>query len=371
MKIAHLDTGRDWRGGQGQVLLLLEGLRALRHESVLLAPRGPLLQRADAEGLAVERLRGWRPWRLDAAAAVTRALRGRGIDLLHAHTSHAHTLAVRAGGRLGLPVVVSRRVLAEVGRNPWSRAKYRTGVARFLCVSRPVLEALRRGGVPESRLLWVPSAVDVDRLEEVRMRVASGAAPSALATLAGAEPGAPVVGTAAALTAEKGAAAFVRMAREVGAARPDARFVWIGAGPERRTLERAARRAGLAARLRALGFRPDAHELVAQLAVFVSASEREGLGTAILEAQALGVPVVARDAGGVRDAIEDGVNGRLVPERELGEAVRATLADPDAALRRAAVARDTVRGFSPRAMVERTLAAYEAVLREGSRLTRP
>ena len=50
MRIAHLDTGRTWRGGQAQVLLLMRELRVRGHEQILLAPPGPLLDRARAEG---------------------------------------------------------------------------------------------------------------------------------------------------------------------------------------------------------------------------------------------------------------------------------------------------------------------------------
>jgi hypothetical protein len=57
MKVAHLDTGREWRGGQAQVLFLMRGLRSLGDENLLLAPEGPLLERARSEGFAVERWR--------------------------------------------------------------------------------------------------------------------------------------------------------------------------------------------------------------------------------------------------------------------------------------------------------------------------
>ena len=58
MKVLHLDTGREWRGGQSQVLLLIDGLRARGHACRLLAPRGPLLERASSAGISVT---AWRP----------------------------------------------------------------------------------------------------------------------------------------------------------------------------------------------------------------------------------------------------------------------------------------------------------------------
>src|SRR6266508_4257776 len=89
MKVVHLDTGRDWRGGQAQVLLLLSGLRARGHESLLLAPRGPLLARAQALKLEA---RPWRPlgeWDALAALAVVPALARARADLCHCHRARA------------------------------------------------------------------------------------------------------------------------------------------------------------------------------------------------------------------------------------------------------------------------------------------
>jgi glycosyltransferase involved in cell wall biosynthesis len=142
-------------------------------------------------------------------------------------------------------------------------------------------------------------------------------------------------------------------------------FVWIGEGRERQALERAFARLRLGNRARVLGFRRDVHELVAQLTLFVSASRQEGLGTAVLEAQALGVPVVAADSGGVRDSVLDGSNGRLVASPDgLGAAVRDALGDPATLARWRAAALMSVERFSPESMVEGTLAEYARVLAE-------
>ena len=96
MKIAHLDTGRTWRGGQAQARLLMRELRRLGHEQLLLAPSGPLLERARGEGFAT---RAWNThgevdplgtWSARQALAAIKP------DVAHAHSAHAHALGVPA-----------------------------------------------------------------------------------------------------------------------------------------------------------------------------------------------------------------------------------------------------------------------------------
>jgi glycosyltransferase involved in cell wall biosynthesis len=220
------------------------------------------------------------------------------------------------------------------------------------------MEVMRRGGVPARRLALVPSGIELPRPGEM-------AAAADLRTLIGAPPDAPVVGTVAALAPHKNHADLMRAAAHVSRERPEAHFVWIGDGECRPALERQRRELGLESRVHLLGFREDARALIPQFTVFALASYLEGLCTSLLDAQVLGVPIVATAVGGVPDVIRDGVNGRLVPGREpraLAEALLEALARGD--LRREWVdrARESVREFDAGLMVERTIGVYDDVL---------
>jgi glycosyltransferase involved in cell wall biosynthesis len=145
MRILHLDSGTEMRGGQWQVLRLIEGLRNVGHESVLLARAGSALS-AEAER------RG-----MDLHAWTLRSIwkRGRAADLTHAHDARSHTAAVMAGiTRL----VVSRRVAFPVQPNPVSRWKYRRG-AHYIAVSRMVKQTLVDAGIAPSRITVVYDGV--------------------------------------------------------------------------------------------------------------------------------------------------------------------------------------------------------------------
>jgi Glycosyl transferases group 1/Glycosyltransferase Family 4 len=134
MRILHLDSGREMRGGQWQVLRLVEGLRREGVEGTLLTPRGsPLFRRAQDLGLDT------RPLGLSAVARLARP-----ADLVHAHDARSHTFAALAARA---PLVVSRRVAFPLH----SRWKY--GRAdRYAAVSQFVKHVMVEGGVPEEKI---------------------------------------------------------------------------------------------------------------------------------------------------------------------------------------------------------------------------
>jgi Glycosyl transferases group 1/Glycosyltransferase Family 4 len=145
MRILHLDSGREMRGGQWQVLRLMEGLHRENIESTLLSPlRSPLSDRARARGLNVRPLGPLTLHRLSRQA-----------DLVHAHDAHTHTLAVFLAGA---PLVVSRRVAFPI-RSRW---KYRHA-GRFAAVSQFVKGVLMDGGVPQDKISVVYDGVPANK----------------------------------------------------------------------------------------------------------------------------------------------------------------------------------------------------------------
>ncbi len=141
MRILHLDGGKELRGGQWQVLRLIEGLAASGVESTLLARR-------DAPLYCAAREKGWRVEPLGAARAL---LLARGHDLLHAHDGHGHTAGAIASPR---KLVVSRRVAFPIrSRRKYARARH------YLAVSEFVKRVLMAGGVPEEKISVVYDGV--------------------------------------------------------------------------------------------------------------------------------------------------------------------------------------------------------------------
>jgi glycosyltransferase involved in cell wall biosynthesis len=187
---------------------------------------------------------------------------------------------------------------------------------------------------------------------------------------AGEAVGAFVLGAASRLAAVKGLDVLVEAVARVLGEFPGMRLEIAGSGPERRSLEAAARNAGIQDRVAFLGWCEDLAPLLATWDLFVQPSRAEGFGLAALDAMAAGVPVIASAVGGLVELIEDGRSGWLVPADDA-KALAAKIAD---ALRnpwrRHAVGeagrRRVSSGFRTGNMVDATLAVYAGLLAGGA-----
>jgi glycosyltransferase involved in cell wall biosynthesis len=147
MRVLHLDSGREMRGGQWQVLRLHRGLIERNHDSVLLArENSPLLQAARSERLPCDVLR-----------LMGLPLQSRQFDIVHAHDARTHTFAALWAR---VPFVVSRRVAFSIQDSAISRWKYKKP-RLFLAVSRHVAMQLKNAGVDEDRIEVVYDGVAV------------------------------------------------------------------------------------------------------------------------------------------------------------------------------------------------------------------
>jgi glycosyltransferase involved in cell wall biosynthesis len=240
-------------------------------------------------------------------------------------------------------------------RGPLSRFKYRS-CRGVIAVSRKIADVLGRHGLAQDRIRVVYEGVPD------RPPLPGGFA--ALAEL-GIPAGCPVVGNVAALTDHKDHATLIEAAARVRLRVPEARFVIVGEGPLRSRLEALARERGLGDRLVFAGFRHDLDRLFPAFTVFCLSSHMEGLGTSLLDAMAFSRPVVATAAGGIPEAVEDGVTGRVVPVRDpaaLADVLVETLADPARARALGAAGRRRFEErFTAERMVDDTLYAYDVL----------
>ena len=177
----------------------------------------------------------------------------------------------------------------------------------------------------------------------------------------------PVVGTAGPLEAVKGIPFFLAAAAKVNAVRDDVQFLIAGAGPEEHNLRRLARRLKID---RQVTFAPNLRDFgqsIAAVDIFCLPSLQQGLGTIMLDAMAMGKPVIASGVGGIHSIIRDGQNGLLVPPSQsepIAERILGLLNDPVQARAIGEAGRAFVRSeFRVETMVDWTAALYHAILK--------
>lgn len=172
---------------------------------------------------------------------------------------------------------------------------------------------------------------------------------------------APVAGSVFRFWAEKRPLLWLESAREIGRQVSDAHFLLIGEGPMRGEMEVFVRAAGLEGRVHLPGARGDVATPMSAMDVFMLTSEFEGTPNVVLEAQWLGLPVVATDAGGTREAIAEGDTGWCCPAESeiIAGRVSALLADTSARERvRQAGPRFIDERFGMAQMIDQTLGLY-------------
>jgi glycosyltransferase involved in cell wall biosynthesis len=362
-------------GGQTALLLLAENLdRDIFEVFVCSGGEGLLAEEAPRLGLTFVRAPlgkklGFRPRR-----EIASVLRGLKIDVLHTHGGVAG-LHGRAAARLaGTPAVV--HTLHGIHylhyRNPFLRRlfvllerRYSRFTDRLILVCQSDLRKARRYKLaPERKMTVILNGLahgpefKADDLARRRTEL-------------GWTPGRPVVGTVARLHRQKGIIHLLRAGPRIFSAVPESRIVVVGDGPQADRMAREARRLGLGERCLFLGERRDAGALMALFDVFVLPSLWEGLPFVLVEAAALGKPIVATAVDGVPELLEDGRTGLLVPPGDpaaLADAVIRLLRDKSGAGNLAEKARSLVPPRFPlRRMVEQTQRVYLEVIDRKSR----
>ena len=363
MKTLHINTEWTWRGGEQQVIYLVQGLLRRGDETLLVCqPKSPIARKARELGIPHIPLRMIGEVDLFAAARLADILRREKVSVVHIHTPLGHTLALLAAPFCGWPrLIVSKRTDFSIFRNSFfglNLLKYAYGIHRYIAISEAVKRVLVKDGVPAGRISVVRSCVDPDRL-------ARGSCNGLRAELGIREDG-PIVGNVGHMTPHKGQGTLIEAIPKVLQEVPAARFVIVGEGALEPSLKGQARRLGVSDRITFPGFRKDIPSFLSLFQVFVMPSHMEGLGTAILDALAMGLPVVATTAGGIPEMVKDGKNGLLVPPGDpeaLSRAIISLLEDPKRARSLGRAGFDTVsREFSLERMVEQTRQLYREVL---------
>lgn len=371
LRVLHCRQGDRVWGPERQILQLAEHLPALgiEMEIVLLRRWGldaephPLARQARAFGCIVYEI----PARPQDTLHVMRFLRRRlaHCDLLHTHEFKSDLLGWPVARHVGRPWIATDHHLA-VDESRLLRlfaAFDRHALRRADAVIVPSYSQAQRlrGVVPPERLHVIYHGIDATAFAQG----ADNARPQVRRRY-GVADGEPVVAVFGRLEPVKGHTDLLEAARHMLQVRPDLHFWIVGEGSLAQTLQQQAQALGIAEAVRFLGYQRDVASLMAASDLIVLPSHHESFGIVLIEAMALGKPIIASAAGGIPEVVSDGVEGLLVaPGRpfELSARALALLADPaqTAALGEAGRRRVEER-FTVRLMVERVAALYRQVI---------
>ena len=325
LTVLHLVANRWWTGSADPVLRLLDGLRRRGHRPLLgIIPGDRFEAKARDAGfdpvpgvsLVAPRLAPGAFLR--DVARLRRLVRREGVQVIHAHHSHDHWLAMLVRARRSLPIVRTFHNLRSVRAGALDRWLYgRT--AMFFAVSRQIETRCREVGIPPARVVWTPGTADLSRFgvdvdpTPIRDEFELGESP--------------VVVSVSRLAANRGHELLLDAFRLLLGTMPSARLLLVGKGETRSRLEQTVVEMGLGGRVIFTGYRDrDLPAVVAAADCFaLMAAGSDESCRAALEAMAAARPVVARRVGALPETIAHGETGWLVDE-DRAEAVAAALA---------------------------------------------
>ena len=358
MKILHVEAGKHLYGGARQVLYIVEGLAARGVANLLACPAGSEMARQQPAGTRVVAMKMGGDGDLGMVSRLASLIRAERPDLVHLHSRRgADTWGGLAAKLAGVPCVLSRRV-----DNPESRLavaiKYRL-YDHVITISEGIRQVLLSEGLAADRVSCVRSAVDatpylapVDR--------------AAFCAEFGLPADALVAGVVAQLIPRKGHRYLLAALPALLARHPALKVLIFGQGPLEAELRAEVEAAGLAGAVRFTGFRHDLPRWLGGLDLLVHPADMEGLGVSLLQASAAAVPIVTSRAGGLPEAVQDGVTGILCPPGDvaaLGAAIDRLAGDPALRARYGAAGRARILAeFSIDAMVDGNLRIYRQVL---------
>jgi glycosyltransferase involved in cell wall biosynthesis len=370
VRILQISSARSLGGGERHLAALANALAGRGQEVfAALAPDSPLRQELSAlpsENVFPLRLRN----ALDLASAMrlARHVREHQIEIVHAHMARDYplaALAVRRNPRAKL--IITRHVLFPLNK---LHAVTLRRTRRVIAVSQAVEQSLLAQKIfPARKITVIPNGIDFRRYE------AKSKEHDRREFLRGLKlkPESLLIGTVGEIKLQKGHEDFLRAAAIIARAQAAVHFIIAGqdtsrTGERRVALERLTSQLGLTGRVHFTGWLDDVARLLAALDVYVSASQTESFGLAIVEAMASRLPVVATATKGASEIIEPGQTGVLVDVGDyesLASAVIRLLKDQDERARLGSLARtEARRRFSLERMVTETEQVYFEALKE-------
>jgi len=359
MRIVHIELGKHLYGGAKQVTFIMRGLRDdFGVENVLLATRGSAIAKEmQSQGFEVIEIPAGGDLDIGLIWRIKKVIQSVQPDLVHIHSRRGADVFGGLAAKLAkVPAVISRRV-----DNPESRwvTKWKYGLyQKVITISDGIREVLLSQGLSKLHVITVRSALADDATSschaqkfQQRFSLTENAF---------------VIGVVAQLIERKGHKYLLQTLPELLKTHPNIKVIFFGQGKYRQELEMEIERLKLQDTVQFAGFVQDMPALFGCLDLVVHPALMEGLGVSLLQASQQGVPIVASAVGGIPEAVEDNVNGLLVPPAEtmsLQNAIMRVIEDEALRHQFADNAQKLMREkFSVSQMVVGNYRVYQAIL---------
>ena len=308
LRVVHLIKGLGPGGAERLIVNQLETADPDIDYTVLrlVGHKNHLVDAVEAAGATSHLIGGGRFWPF----ALRKKLTAIAPDVIHVHSP---VLAIAARALVTMTALDAAVLTTE--HNRWPRHHWLTRFGNRLTAARDTARIAVSEDVRQSMSASLHSTTDVldhgvplapliglrTKRPEMRARLLGDSADSSI-----------IIGIVANFRPEKAYDVFLDAADQLNERRSDVRFFVVGQGPGEAAFRNAVRERGLESVVEVLGYRDDATEVMSAFDIFTLTSRHEGKPVSLMEAFALGIPVVATRAGGIPEAVLDGTNGILV-----------------------------------------------------------
>ncbi len=315
MRLLIFESSTAVGGQELAVLLHAQGLRKRGHELTLVVePGSPIEDLARREGLPLQRL-CMQKWCYPSALwRVRRLIRGLRPDIVHVNSSRDSWIASLAGRMINPrpPIVRTRHISTPLNQSLTTRWLYHRLLDKVIVTGGELTRRglIERDGMAPERVAAFPIGIDVSHFKP-------GTPTNNLREELGLPASEQLVGLISYLRSYKGLEYFIDAAARVVAQQKGVTFVISGRGPEEERLRRRIAEQGVGHRVRMLGYREDLLNVFHSLDLFVIPSvEGDTIPQVLMQALAVGLPVISTTVGSIPDVVRNGETGFVVPPRD-------------------------------------------------------
>jgi L-malate glycosyltransferase len=363
LNILHIDTEIYWRGGQQQVFYLHKTLVEKGFNSHLVCNKSSELKNKcvnDSLPYFEQKMRG----EIDVLAAykISRFCRKEKIDIIQAHSAHALGIALLTKYFYTSPKLIGvRRVDFPINKNFLSQLKYNScKIDKIVCISDFIKKVLIADGIKVEKLVTIRSGTDINKYDHIipesNFKEAIGISSNQF-----------ILGTVAAFSGHKDYPNLLNAFSNVRSKITNIKLCLVGDGPLKQNAKDLAKHLEIDKDIIFTGFVNNVGEYLKTFDIFVLASKKEGLGTSLIDALSVGLPIIATNTGGIPELITNEKNGILVEARnhnKLADAIVSLVNDSQKRDKLSVVAKQSSKDFSIEETVKQNIEEYNNLLAE-------